>query len=203
MRRAVGELVAVILTGAAFLVFENLLHLKLHFLVPCVLGWASYVALRAWRDRGQLREWGIRCDNLGRASIVAGVFLGVGALVLLEYRLLLGWRAPPVGAFAILLLYPIWGFLQQFVVQALVAGNLRRLGVAPAIVVPVAAVLFGAAHWPDWPLMALCAGAGALWTIVYFHVPNLIPLAITHAWLGTLAYYWVLERDPWMEMFAA
>jgi membrane protease YdiL (CAAX protease family) len=71
----------------------------------------------------------------------------------------------------------------------------------PAAIVPASAVLFGLAHWPDWPLVALCAGAGAVWTIIHLRYRNLVPLAVTHAWLGTLTYYWILERDPWRELF--
>jgi uncharacterized protein len=99
------------------------------------------------------------------------------------------------------LLYPVWSFIQQFVLQALVASNLERLGLARAAVVPIAAALFGLAHLPDWPLAALCAVVGLAWTALYLRWRQLPLLALTHAWLGALAYYWVLQRDPWGEMF--
>jgi membrane protease YdiL (CAAX protease family) len=95
----------------------------------------------------------------------------------------------------------VWSFLQQFVLQALIASNLEKLGWARAAVVPVAALLFGVAHLPDWPLAALCAVAGVAWTAIYLRSRHLPLLALTHAWLGALAFYWVLQRDPWGEMF--
>ena len=49
---------------------------------------------------------------------------------------------------------------------------------------------------PDWPLAGLCMAAGAVWTLLYLRTPNLIPLAFMHGWLGGMAYYWVLGREP-------
>ena len=105
------------------------------------------------------------------------------------------------GAWIIFLIYPGWSFLQQFVLQALIASNLEKLGWARAAIVPIAALLFGVAHLPDWPLAALCAVAGVAWTAIYLRSRHLPLLALTHAWLGALAFYWVLQRDPWGEMF--
>jgi membrane protease YdiL (CAAX protease family) len=94
----------------------------------------------------------------------------------------------------------VWGLMQQFFVESLVAGNLERLGAPRAAVIPVAAILFGLAHAPDVPLMALCAGAGLVWTSIFLRFPNLVPISLTHAWLGSLAYLMILERNPWAEM---
>jgi len=201
LRRAKLEIGAVILTGAVFLVFENVLHWKLQFLIPCTILWTGYLAWRLVRDRSQAREWGLRRDTLPRASLECLVIAVAGALVLLSYRLARGCRPLPLSIVVLLAVYPVWGFIQQFVVQALVAGNLEKLGAPRAAVVAVAAALFGLAHLPDLPLVGLCAAAGVAWTIVYLRTRNLVPLAITHAWLGALAYHWVLERDPWREMF--
>ena len=200
--RARGELAAVVLTGAAFLVFENVLHAKLPFLGIAGLGWAAYLVMRLRGTPGLAEAWGLGRSNFSEAAKGAGAILAAGVAGLLTYRLLLGWRPLPAGAPLLFLAYPAWAFVQQFLLQALVAGNLARLGAAKGVVVGVSAVLFGLAHLPDWPLAALCAGAGAAWTALYLRAPNLWPLAASHAWLGALAYYWILERDPWREMFA-
>ena len=44
-------------------------------------------------------------------------------------------------------------------------------------------------HWMAWIV-------GLVWTACFVRIPNLLPLAIAHGWLGTLAYYWLLERPP-------
>jgi hypothetical protein len=199
-RRAVGEIAAVILTGATYLVFENVLHLKLPFLVACFVAWGAYIGHRVARDRRVLRDWGFRRDTLAGSAAACGIFFVVAAIGMFSWRLLRGGILLPPSMLLLFLVYPVWGLMQQFFIQALVAANLERLGSHRAVTIPVAAILFGLAHAPDVPLMALCAGAGLVWSSIYLRWPHLGPLSLTHAWLGTMAYVWVLERNPWREM---
>lgn len=188
-------------TGGLFLVFENVLHLKLQFLIPCTLLWIGYVVRRLVTERSLAAQWGLRLDNLPSAAPpILGAF-AAGVLALTAWHLAVGGGAMSREAWIIFLIYPVWSFLQQFVLQALIASNLEKLGLARAAIVPVAALLFGVAHLPDWPLAALCAVAGVAWTAIYLRARHLPLLALTHAWLGALAFYWVLQRDPWGEMF--
>lgn len=200
-RRAAGEFAAVLGTGGLFLVFENVLRWKMPFLVLCVLMWGGYLLRRVLREPGVLRTWGIRRDNLAPAALRGLPVFALMALLVAGYRFAAGWRPLPATSAWIFALYPVWGFLQQFLLQALVAGNLEEMGLRRWAVVAVAALLFGLAHAPDWPLAAMCAGAGLLWTPLYLRERNLFPLAFGHAWLGALVYYWILERDPWREFF--
>jgi len=200
-RRPVCEITGVVLTGCAAVVSVQAFGLHVYLVLPCLLVWASYVALRIRRDPGVLRRWGMRLDNLRPAFARVLPYLLVPALGMLLYRLLLGWRPLPRSFFVVLALYPAWGLAQQFLVQGVVAENLRRLGVAPRLIVPVAALLFGLVHAPDWPLVGLCAVAGLFWTRLFFKTANLIPLGLSHGWLGALVYYWVLERDALSAVF--
>jgi hypothetical protein len=200
-RRAAGEIAAVILTGGVFLVFENVLHLKLPFIIACIVLWAAYIIRRALREPAVLKGWGIRLDNVKPAALACLAFLLPAAAGLLAYRYLRGWRPLPATSLVLFALYPVWGLIQEFVVQGLVAGNLERLGVSRVVIIAAVAVIFGLAHVPDWPLVAITMGAGAFWTVIFLRTRNLIPLAIIHGWLGTLAYYWILEKDPWKEMW--
>jgi hypothetical protein len=202
-RRALGELGAVVATGLGFLYFENVLERKLEFLLPCVLLWGAYVVARLARERGLAAEWGMGAAAIRPALAPAAARLAAGVFALGAWRLARGWTPFPPGAWILFLAYPAWSFVQQFVLQALVAGNLERLGASRTVIVPVAAVLFGLAHAPDWALAGLCAAAGLAWTALYLRTRSLYPLALSHAVLGALAYYWVLERDPWREMFPA
>jgi hypothetical protein len=188
-------------TGLLFLVFKNVLHLKLQFLIPCIILWTLYVILRLAKERTLAAEWGLRLDNLPSAAPpILGVF-AAGVLAVFGWHLAVGGGEIPRGAWILFLVYPIWSFLQQFVLQALIASNLERLGLARRAVVPIASALFGLAHLPNWPLAALCVVAGLAWTAVYLRSRHLPLLALTHAWLGALAFYWVLQRDPWGEIY--
>jgi len=198
-RRAVGEIVAVIATGAVYLVFENLLGLKLPFLAVCIAGWGLYAGGRL-RDPQARRDWGFRADTLAPSAIACGIFYVVVSAAILAWRSWKGWIPIPPSTAVLFVIYPAWGLCQQFLVQSLIAGNLDRLGAPRRAIIPVAAILFGLAHWPDLPLAALCAGAGLVWTSIFLRFPNLITIALTHAWLGSLTYLMVLERNPWGEM---
>lgn len=198
--RALGELAALLVTVGLFLVFENVLHWKLQFLIPAALGWIGYVVRRLRAEPGLASEWGFRADSIGRAApSLLGCF-ALGLAVLLTWRLVVGGPSLPSGAWVVFVAYPVWSLIQQFVLQVLVASNLQRLGIPRLAVVPICGALFGLAHLPDWPLAALCSVAGAAWTSIYLRRPHLPLLALCHAWLGTLAFYWVLQRDPWAEM---
>jgi CAAX prenyl protease-like protein len=201
MTRPKLEIAAVLLTGLVYVFFENVLHRKLEFLVPCALAWLTYLGWRIGNVPGQARDWGLRADNLKPATTAAALVAAVAIAGLVVLRLIAGWRPLPAHAWVVLTLYPVWALVQQFLAQALIARNLRLLGAPRAVIIPVAALLFGLAHVPDWPLVGLCAAAGLVWTTLYLRIPNLWPLAISHAVLGTLAYYWLLERDPWREFF--
>jgi membrane protease YdiL (CAAX protease family) len=78
-----------------------------------------------------------------------------------------------------------------------VLGALR----APAAAqVALIAALFSAVHAPDWPLMGLTLGSGALWAWLYGRVPNLPAVSLSHGILGSLAFVWGLGRDPVVDL---
>ncbi len=201
--RAAAEVGAVVLTGAVHLVFEEVLHAKLVFIGIAAAAWLAYIAARMRRDRAALAKWGFTAANLGpafRATSAFGLAAAAALAVLAAARGTLVFSWPML---VLALLYPLWGWIQQFLVQALVAANLRALRPSwpTPIIAAVAAVLFGVAHWPDPWLMALTAALGLAFTPLYLRQRNLWPLGLWHGWLGVLAYYWVLARDPWREFF--
>jgi hypothetical protein len=193
--RAVFEIIAVVLTGVAFVALNGVIP-KLYFIVPCIALWLGYVVGRAVHHPAVLSEWGVRLDNLRESARLPAYFTLVTAAGITAYRLLAGFRPLPTSAWIMLLAYPLWSFFQQLFVQSLLAGNLLRLGVPRAATLIIAALLFGAVHLPDLTLTLLCMGAGAFWTYFFLRVPNILPLAIAHGWIGTLTYAWLLERDP-------
>ncbi len=192
----VGEMAAVLATAGAFVAWGRLPANRVTFIVACVGLWSVYAAWRAARRPALLERWGLRLDNLGRGTARCVMVTVPAALAIVAYRLLAGYRPLPASAAVVFALYPAWALVQQFLVQGIFAGNLRRLGLPRWAVVPAAAVLFGLVHAPEWPLVGLCTAAGAAWTALFLWTPQLIPLALSHGWLGALAYYWVLERPP-------
>ena len=201
-RRGRLEMGAVGLTGAGHLGFSALDRSRL-FIPVATLGWGAYVVYRARTDNRFVGEVGLTSTRLGPAfrdaTLVAlgatALMAGLGAR---QGSLRLGGDLIPL-----FLLYPIWGVVQQLLVQGMVAANLSRvpggLG-SPYAVTPVAAALFGAVHVPNWRLTGATFALGLAFTPLYLHHRNLWPLGLYHGWLGALFYAWVLDRNPWRSM---
>lgn len=196
--RPVAELVALAASVALWWWAET--HgLKLMALAILVTGWVGWVLWRGRHGRPVWRDWGFRVDNLPRA-VVEHWGLAVAAVgVLALAGAALGTLGTQPVLWVVLLLYPGWALVQQFVLQNLFVDNMRNLGF-PRWTLPVAAAaVFGGAHLPDVPLALLAATAGLLLTWLWLRRANIWTISITHAALGTAAFLWVLGRDPVLE----
>jgi len=201
-RRSLLEITAVVATGLCHLVFEGVFHLKGPFIAAALLAWGVYLARSVGKDRSCLRNWGFRLDNLGRAWRGPAAVLAAGALLLaaLGYaRGNLRWN-PHLPIIASI--YPAWGIAQQFMLQAMVVRNLRGRIRSPVLVTLLAASLFAAVHLPDLILVGATFVLALLFTPFYLKDRNLLPLGIVHGLLGALAYFWLLGRDPFRELFS-
>ena len=108
--------------------------------------------------------------------------------------------------FPILLLYPIWGTIQQFLVISIVAGNLkdlRQARLSNTVIIIVTALLFGMIHYPFYWLMFGTFILALFYGYIYLRIRNLYVLGLFHGWLGGVFFYTVVGRDPFIEIFAA
>jgi membrane protease YdiL (CAAX protease family) len=140
------------------------------------------------------REVTVRILPFGIISVVA--FFAVG------YQLgtiNLNWHIIPI-----LILYPIWGIVQQFLVIGLVAGNLQDLkGNRPGefVIITLTALLFGLVHYPSYWLMLGTFVLALLYGFIYLRARNVYVMGLFHGWLGGLFFYTVVGRDPFAEVF--
>lgn len=198
--RARGEIAAVLATGALFLLFEEVLRQKALFIGLAIAFWGAYVLRRARAEPGTWKAWGFGRDGLRPSAHAAIAILAAGAGLAalagaLRGTLRLHWHVLPLLA-----LYPVWGLTQHFMLQALVARNLDRLGTPRPVLVATTAALFALAHVPDPVLVTATFLLAAAFTPVYLRWKNLWPLGIVHGWLGALAYFRMLGRDPVEEL---
>jgi uncharacterized protein len=176
---------------------------NLAFIVGSGLFWALFVAAHAWRDRGVFRGWGFRVDNLGPASLPAVLLFVVTAAGMAAYAAVQGFLRLPADLWPILLLYPAWGLVQQFLSLAIVLANLERtasLGRRKALLVLLGATLFALVHVPDPWLVAAAFALELAVIALYLRWRNLWTLGVLHGWLGGFFYLWVLNRDLWQEL---
>ncbi|RAK65157.1 CPBP family intramembrane glutamic endopeptidase [Hymenobacter edaphi] len=198
------EIAAVLLTAAGKFLFMDYLNWRLAFILTAIAGWGLYVAVRQRQVPGITAYWGFRTDNFNpalRLVLPFGISTVVVCTLLGLYRdtLNVTWHILPI-----LLLYPLWGTVQQFLLIALTAGNLHELpGLRPRtfIIVLASALLFGAVHYPFAWLMLGTFVLAVFYGFVYLKERNLYVLGIFHGWLGAVFFYTVVGRDPFMEVF--
>jgi len=197
--RASLETAAVVLTAALHFVFYHVLSCRGPFIAATVVVWATYFVVRVRGDAGALRAYGLSTHALRESGRATGLVFAIGVAVCLIGGLWRGQVRFVPHMLVLALLYPVWGMVQQLLVQAMVVRNLIRALPLP-VLVAVAAVLFGLVHLPELPLAVGTALLGAAFTLIFVRWRNVWPLGVCHGLLGVLFYYWVLGRDPWLEI---
>jgi membrane protease YdiL (CAAX protease family) len=200
-RSVVLELGAI---AAAALVFVATFQVRPPYL-DFVLAAAAValIVLSAARSR---RLWELQrsVDPTGaRGAWQAALLFTGAALVVLAGAAVLVARAagtPAIERFgnwhmlAVAALYFPWALLQQYIFIFYWFGRWLRLVPIP-IAVALTAVAFAAVHFPRWPVMAVTLVAGAVWALIYYRWRSIVPLAVSHALLGTALHYWVFGND--------
>lgn len=205
MMRQKAELLAIVLTALGKFVFMDFLEWRLPFVATALSGWVIYILVQIKKNPELPKHWGFRTDNfksvLKRVMpfAILALLLSVG-IGYFRGTLNIHWHIIPI-----LLIYPIWGTIQQFLIMALVAGNLQDLPNKPlgkAAIIVLSALLFGGIHYPHYWLILGTTMLALLYSSLYLKERNLYVLGLFHGWLGAVFYYTVLERDPFLEMFA-
>jgi membrane protease YdiL (CAAX protease family) len=198
------EIFAVILTAMGKFVFMDYLNWKFLFITTAIVFWSSYVIYRSRTNPGITKYWGFRTDNFNkvmRTILPFGIlsliiFIGVG---LYQDTIKITWHIIPI-----LILYPIWGIVQQFLLIALTVGNLQDYNNSTfnkGFIVVLSALLFALIHYPfGWLILGTFILA-MLYGLIYLKERNIYALGIFHGWLGALFFYTVVGRDPFIETF--
>ncbi|HTL16842.1 MAG TPA: CPBP family glutamic-type intramembrane protease [Patescibacteria group bacterium] len=130
---------------------------------------------------------------------VALLFLFIGSIA--AYRIggwpgvtarILNWRI--LAAFGA---YLPWALMQQTLLQFYLLG--RLLVLLPKqfqfLAFALIGICFGLVHLPDiWTALATVA-AGTVWSLIYYRYRALLPLAFSHAALGSAFYYGLFGQD--------
>ncbi len=195
---------AVLLTAAGKFIFMDFLQWKLLFIIVSIFGWGGYVLYRSRKGPDILKHWGFRTDNFKKVMVMVLPFgiAAVGAFFITGYFLgtiNLTWHIIPI-----LILYPIWGIIQQFLVIGLMAGNLQDIEnqkLSRPVIILLTALLFGLVHYPYYWLMLGTFVLALFYGFIYLKERNVYVMGLFHGWLGGLFFYTVVNRDPFAEVF--
>lgn len=202
--RRKAEIVAVLVTATGKFVFMDWLEWKLPFILIAILGWSTYVLKRQRQVPNIIKYWGFRFDNFRQVSRIVLPF-GITSVIMF---IVIGFYLDTVNItwhiIPILLLYPIWGTIQQFLVIGIVAGNLKDLTQIKSpnrLIIFLTALLFGIVHYPYYWLMLGTFVLALFYGYIYLRVRNVYVMGIFHGWLGALFFYTLVGRDPFAEVF--
>jgi membrane protease YdiL (CAAX protease family) len=194
---------AVILTAAGKFVFMDYLNWRFAFAAAVIVAWSVYIISRYRNDKEILKYWGFRMDNF---TLVVRKILPVGVLSVIAFFAIgfyqntinITWHIIPI-----LILYPIWGVVQQFLLIALMVGNMSDLKgehLNNWAIILFSALLFSSIHYPVVWLMIGTFVLAIFYAFIYLREKNIYALGLFHGWLGGLFYYTVVGRDPFLEM---
>lgn len=217
------EIFAVAATGIARFLIAEWLELDLFFIVCAIAFWVGFVLLRTRSESGVLARWGFTWRwNPRQVRIFFPYFAAVLIVCYVWWSFVDpaatswdavvsgGWASAagldPLHFLATLLLYPFWGVVQQFIVVAMIAGNIGILVKRPRLRGPIAVVatgiVFALAHLPHPTLVALGFLLGSVATSTYLRWRNLWIIGLFHGWVATFFYYFLLQEDPWKTIVA-
>lgn len=199
------ELLAVLVTGVLKFIIVDWLAMRAFYIVGICLFWLIYVLWRYSSDHTILNKWGFTNAHFKKSLIILAPFFILCAASTAIYGLLndtiiYNWRIIPV-----LILYPIWGILQQFIMLGLIAGNLQELDFFKGKryqIILFTSFLFSFVHYPGVVLMIFTFIMEVVFVMVYFKWRNLWAPGIIHGWTAAMLLYYGFERDLWTELFA-
>ncbi len=195
------ELAAVVFTALGKFLFYDIFQLQFVFILLIFIFWTGYITWRVRHTPDIITAWGFRMDNFLETLKMVLPFglLAIFSSILIGYYLDtidLNWHIVPI-----LLLYPLFGTLQQFLLMALVAGNLQSRNESQLKIMLISACLFSIIHYPDGWLVLGTFILALFYSYIYLRKRNLYVLGLFHGWLGAIFYYTVVEKDPFLEVF--
>lgn len=202
-RRGALELGAALLTAVVHVLpLERWLYPELVEIVVIVCGWVGYLVFLLVKDRDELIAMGFRREGLRETALACAVVLAVGSSAAAVIGASRGTLSLSIHMVPLALLYPLWGFVQQWLVMGIVARRIEPLiGRIPTVI--TTALVFGAVHVPDTLLVAGTFMLGLALTPIYLRWRNLWPLGLVHGWLAIPTYFWIAGEDPWATVTAA
>lgn len=144
---------------------------------------------RAWKER------------LSRSMGIMFAVTAPTVLLFYAWSLWMGHRISFENLLLAFCLYFPWALLQQSIFMIYLLGRLRTAlpSVSPPLLAALNGSAYGLVHLPDKVLAMVTVIAGTVWSYAYLREQQLLPLALSHAVLGSTFYYFVGGRDLYQD----
>lgn len=200
-----GELIFALMAGFVFIGLQHVPGKSLVYFLVALCTFSGLYVLYKIQNHGLrpvANEWGLTMEHFGRSFLCCTVEGVTAMIAMAAIGILRQTSLPYDNHLAIcLVLYPLWGCVQQFMIQDMIALNLSKLPIlakVPFVIWFLTACSFSIVHYGNWELMTATFVMGILFTPIFLSTNKrcIYPLGLYHGWLGALFYWWVLGRDP-------
>jgi uncharacterized protein len=198
------EITAVLATGLLKYVLMDWLNFRAFYIAAACIFWSVYIYKRYRENKFILQQWGFRKDHFSQTFLFLLPFALIMVVAIIWYgisynAIFLNWHVIPVFVF-----YPAWGIIQQFLMVALVAGNLQEIKaikLRKSQIFLLTSLVFAWVHYPSLPLMVFTFFMEMVFLTAWFKWRNLWALGLCHGWVASLLLFFVLGRDLWNELW--
>jgi len=132
------------------------LHWSTFYITGIVLFWLAYIIYRAKSNRETLNHWGIKKEYFKQSMLSLAPLIFITVIVSVLYSNFNNSLSFSWYFILILILYPFWGLIQQFMMLGLIAQNLVSLTegkISRYLTIFLVSILFSLVHFPDLFLM--------------------------------------------------
>lgn len=180
----------------------DFLDAKFWFILLTGTFWISYITFRIYKKPAVLNDWGIGVAGFRQTFQV----LSIPALVITLGFIWFGWSNNILifnwHIIPVIILYPLWGAIQQLLIISLFGGNIYSLEntkLNKLSIIGLTSILFSIVHFPSIPLMVGTFFLAISYCLVFFRFRNILALGLFHGLLASFFYFFALGRDPWLE----
>lgn len=199
------ELTALAITAIAKFIVMDQLRMRAVFIIATCFFWLWYGRYRYIHDKSILEYWGFKRDNFIDSWKVLLPFLLISVFLTGLYAVNNGIRVDNPHLIPILILYPVWGLIQQFIFLCIITLNLRQLkffSENSGILYLAVPALFSIIHYPDLYLMGITFIIEIVFLITYIKWRNIWAIGLAHGSIAAFLLFYVFNRDLWKELFA-
>jgi len=198
-------ILAVVLTAILKFIFMDWLNWSVFYICGIVLFWIAYILYRVKSNRETLILWGFKKEHFKQSLLYLAPLMFITGIVSVLYSSMNESLSFSWYFILILLLYPLWGLVQQFMMLGIISQNLASAAEGKMnryLIIFLVSALFSMVHYPSFFLMIFTFFLEAVFVTVYLKWRNLWAIGIAHGWVGTFILYYVLGRDLWSELFS-
>lgn len=196
------EIITVVITGMLKFLLVDFLNAKFWFILLAGIFWFIYILSRIKTDKSVLAYWGFQSSGFWKSVSIISVPAIIITILSVVYgsvnsHLVFNWHIIPI-----MILYPLWGTIQQFLILSLFGGNLgamKKPELNSSLVVFLTSILFGIVHYPSVPLIFATFSLAIFYMLLFLRYKNIWALGLFHGWLACIFYFFALGRDPWLE----